>query len=337
MNSRFIFLLSAITFCVAFDVDKFLSRSCEIESGSLLKLKCSNFTLIPQEIYEIQIDDFIISNHKLVEFDSCSIGIVNENFFTKFPEAVSINITKCNVSMDSSIYPTSDRTVKLNELAFNGCRFMNNKDTNALNTLNMLEKMTIVDSWFHYKLLDRHFLRNLTNLTQIHLEMCGFQYVESGAFDDLHSLKSFHFEGSNITYLPNRMLEKNVNLETFNFLKSKLTEIPLNFLPKSVERISLESNSISILKKNQFKSLAKLEVLVLSHNKIGRIHKRAFNGLKVLKELNMNSNNITILAKRHFQGLDNLKEVYLIDNQIDQHNQRVLEDLVANSRISIIF
>lgn len=336
MNSRFIFFVFLIKFCFAFNVNKFVTRFCE-ETDSPRKLCCSNFSLIPQEIYEVQIEDFVISNHKFVEFSSCSIGIVNENFFTKFPEAVSINITKCNVSMDSSIYPTSDRLVKLHELVFQECRFMNNKETNALNTLNMLERISIVNSWFHHKELDRHLFRNLTNLTQFFCSFCGFQHIESAAFDDLTNLNTFHFEGSNITFLPNRLLEKSVNLVKFTLLKNNLTEIPLSFLPKSVEKVVIEFNSISILKKNQFKSLVHLQVLNLSNNKIERIHKRALNGLKQLRELNINFNNITFLAKRHFQGLDNLKQIYLNGNQIDQHNQNVLGEMERNSGVSIVF
>lgn len=327
MNSLFIFLVFLIKVCVAFDVNKFLTRSCEIENGSLSKLSCSNFSLVPQEIYEVQTEDFIISNHNIVEFSHCSIGIVNENFFTKFPEALSINFTNCNVSMDSSIYPTSSRTVKLNDMSFSECRFMNNKETNALNILNMLNKISIVYSWFHHNELDRQFLRNLTNLTEVNCYECGFHHIESGALDDLTSLKSLNFEGNNITHLPNGLLEKSVHLAKFSFVRNDLREIPLSFLPKSVENIVLDANSISTLKKNQFKALTKLEFLGLSNNNITKIHKRAFNGLENLKELNMNFNNITLLTKRHFRGLDYLKTINLLGNQIDQHHQKMFEEL----------
>lgn len=325
MNSLFIFFVFLIKVCVAFDVNKFLTRFCEIES--LSKLSCSNFSLVPQEIYEVQTEDFIISNHNIVEFSLCSIGIVNENFFTKFPEALSISFRNCNVSMDSSIYPTSNRIVKLKDLSFSECRFMNNKETNALNILNILNKISIAYSWFHHKALDRHFLRNLTNLTEVNCYQCGFHVIESGAFDDLTSLKSFSFEGNNITHLPNGLLEKNVNLENFSFVRNDLREIPLSFLPKSVVNIVLKTNSISILRKNQFKTLNKLEFLDLSNNKITKIHKRAFNGLEKLKELNMNFNNITLLTKRHFRGLEFLKQINLLGNQIDQHHQKMFEEL----------
>lgn len=329
MSSRLIFFVFLIKLCAAFDVDKFVSSFCEIddgENGKLSKLSCSNFSMIPQEIYEVQTEDFVIANQNIVEFSFCSIGIVNENFFTKFPEALTINFKSCNVSMDSSIYPTSNRNVKVNDLSFHQCRFMNNKDTNALNTLNMLSKISILNSWFHHKDLDRHFFRNLTNLREVNCYESGFHHIESGAFDDLISLKSFNFEGSNVTHLPNGLFEKSVNLKSFNFVRNDLKEIPMTFLPKSVENVVVDTNSISILKKNQFKGLVKLQFLDLSNNKIGRIHKRALNGLEKLKELNMNFNNITVLTKRHFQGLDYLKQIYLLGNPIDKH-QKVFEDL----------
>lgn len=328
MNSRLIFLVFLIKFCAAFDVSKFVTSFCEVDNGeNLSKLSCSNFSLIPQEIYEVQTEDFVISNQSIVEFSFCSIGIVNENFFTKFPEALSIDFKKCNVSMDSSIYPTSSRNVKLNDLSFSECRFMNNKETNALNTLNMLSKLSIISSWFHHKELDRHILRNLTNLTEFTCYECGFHLIVGGAFDDLTRLKSFNFEGSDVTHLPNALLEKSVDLVTFTFVRNDLREIPLSFLPKSVENINLDTNSISILRKNQFKGLTKLEFLDLSNNKIVRIHKRALSGLVKLKELNMNFNNITVLTKRHFQGLDYLKKIYLLGNQFDHHNHKVFEEL----------
>ncbi|KAL5280654.1 Tl.2 family protein [Megaselia abdita] len=324
MSTRFIFfVVFLIKICAAFDVNNFVNSFCDVENNML---SCSNFSLIPQEIYEVQTEDFIISNHNVLEFSFCSIGIVNENFFTKFPEALSINFKKCNVSMDSSIYPTSNRVVKLNDLSFSECRFMNNKDTNALNTLNMLSKFSILYSWFHHKELDRHFLRNLTNLTEINCYECGFHHISNGAFDDLDNLKSFNFEGSNVTHLPNGLLEKSRNLESFSFVRNDLRDIPMTFLPKSVKNVNLETNSISILKKNQFKGLINLEYLDLSNNQIGRIHKRGFNGLEHLKELNMNFNNITVLTKRHFQGLDYLKQIYLLGNQIGP-NQKVFEEL----------
>ncbi|KAL5280655.1 hypothetical protein ACFFRR_004580 [Megaselia abdita] len=319
MSSRIVIVLLVFELfmgeAVAFNGKGFIQTKCQVRNAESLII-CSNFTLTIGDIYEIQTVDFNISSHQSIEFKNCNVGIVNENFFSKFPEALSMSFENCKILLSSSILPVTPRLSKLINLSFHKSTIKDHLETNALKSLPELKTLYLNTIQLREKILDRYFLMNLSKLEQLSCYQCGFDRIQRGALDDLTNLTHFSYYNTNISYVHRNMFKRNKNLKTVEFYGNKLKRIPYNFFPKSVKTLMIEKNPIALLKEFQFKKLHFLETLFLDNNDIGNVHKRAFDGLKNLRTLSLSENNIKVLSKRHFKALVRLDSLRLRGNPL---------------------
>ncbi|KAL5280653.1 Tl.2 family protein [Megaselia abdita] len=322
MRSRIAFLIlifSIINQCLSFDTYSFLFNHCISKRGIPSFLTCSNFKFDSREIHEIQNSDFQISNDDFIQFEMCDPGIVNENFFDKFPNAFSITFENCDLSLKSSKSSTSNRRLRLASLHIHNSRVTDNKDSNALKFLPELKKLSLKKLRLENKEFDTKLFRRLYNLTNFECYDCGIEKIKDGGFDDFEKVEFFSIYDTKVDRLPHNLLSRMDRLKMFEFYGNDLTEIPKDLLPTSVVSINFGRNFIRKLDKNQFKGLNNLETLLLDNNLIEKIDKKAFKHVENIQILKLNNNKIKRLDLRVFGYLDNLRELDLRGNDLRFH------------------
>lgn len=312
-------LVSLIGRIIAFDAYSFLFNHCTSKRGFPSFLTCSNFKFNAQEIHEIQTSDFQISNDDFIHFELCNPGIVNENFFDKFPNAFSITFDNCDLSLKSSKKSTSTRRLRLANLHIHNSRVTDNKDSNAFKFLPELKKISLKKLRLEHREFDTKLFRKLYNLTNFECFDCGIEKIKDGAFDDFENVEFFSIYDTKVDHLNHNLIYKMDSLKMFEFYGNELADIPKDFFPHSVVSINLGRNFIKKLDKNQFKGLNKLETLLLDNNFIEKIDKKAFKYVENLQILKLNNNKLRRLHARTFCHLEDLKQLDLRGNDLRFH------------------
>lgn len=315
----FLSFLALIGRCIAFDSYSFLFNFCNSKRGSPSFLSCSNFKFSAKDVHDIQTSDFQISNDDFIHFESCDPGIVNENFFDKFPNAFSITFENCDLSFQSSKSSTSSRTLRLENLNIRNSRITNNKDSNALRYLPELKKLSLKKLRLEYKEFDSKIFRKLYNLTNFECFDCGIDKIKDGAFDDFENVEYFSIYDTKVSHLHHNVIYRMDKLKMFEFYGNEITEIPKDLFPESVVSINFGRNFIRKIEKNQFKDLNKLETLLLDNNFIEKVDKKAFKYVDNLKILKLNNNKIKRLDSKTFEYLRSLNELDLRGNDLNVH------------------
>ncbi len=103
---------------------------------------------------------------------------------------------------------------------------------------------------------------------------------------------------------------------------------------KNVQFFFLNDQNITIIKKEMFINLKKLNTLFLNNNKIKSIENESFISQIDLKTLFLNNNQLDKITEKSFKGLFNLKHLYLNNNSIQFIEIRAFADL---KKIQIIY
>lgn len=265
---------------------------------------------------EVQSSDFQISNDDFIHFEKCDPGVVNANFFDKFPNAISMTFDDCDLSLKSSKSTMSTRRPRLANLYIQNSRVTDNKDSNALQFLPELKKLSLKKLRLQNKEFDTNLFHKLYNLTNFECYDCGIEKIKDGAFDDWENVEYFSIYDTIVDRLPNNVVYRMDRLKMFEFYGNDLKDIPKDFFPHSVVSINFGHNSIRKLEKNQFNGLEKLETLLLDNNSIEKIDEKAFKYIEKLQILKLNNNKIGKLELKTFGDLGNLKELDLRGNAL---------------------
>ena len=119
-----------------------------------------------------------------------------------------------------------------------------------------------------------------------------------------------------------------------------IVNTPLLHVPRSVcrlttlQRLYLNSNSLTRLPDNCFTNLTALTILAAQFGRITKLQVGVFDGLHKLKELYLNSNNITELPDGIFDKLRMLVTLALDNNRISSIGSRVFDGL---SRLKLLY
>ncbi|XP_013386131.1 slit homolog 2 protein isoform X2 [Lingula anatina] len=95
----------------------------------------------------------------------------------------------------------------------------------------------------------------------------------------------------------------------------KFKSVPRN-IPSSVQKLDLEGNNITVIRRNDLKGLTNLKYMYLLDNQISTIEKGAFDDLVYLERLRLNRNKLTSLPDRLFEKTRGLYRLDLSDNKI---------------------
>ncbi|XP_067675052.1 toll-like receptor Tollo [Haliotis asinina] len=105
----------------------------------------------------------------------------------------------------------------------------------------------------------------------------------------------------------------------------------LNIVPHDVAPVTtylhLESNNITVVKKNDFFYLKQLKKLYLNNNSISSLQPGCFNGLGELTELHLQFNQLQSLSAGMWTGLGNLTHLYLQNNLLHTLRWHVFSNL----------
>lgn len=321
-----VILIFSISFGNAFDAGSFISQYCEENRTELI---CRYVNLKNSEIRAIQSEDFVISTKKTITFFGGDIGIVNGNFFKKFPNATAIKFMDTSLDFTSSMNSSFHHS--LESLSIDHCVISNNMNSNALHSLVKLKSLDMWGSVVQYKFLDRMFLSKNVILENLKLTRSGFNNTNRNALDSLIALKVLHLCDMEITSLPWNIFERNKHLIELNLSKNKLMKMPFkNTLPNSLRILNLSFNSIRSITKLKFTGLENLRILDLSGNLIEHLNENVFDNLQQLEVLNLENNLISDVNARHFKHMRNIKKVNLVLNRLID-TEKFEENIVRTS------
>lgn len=317
----------------SFDVDEFKATFCSDELDSNDELWCENFDLSVAHKDHIQKEDFIISEKGFVRFAKADIGVLNENFFQKFPNAVTIQFLSSNIVFGSSENGTK-HPLKL--LTFKSCKIQSSEDSNALKSLPNLEELVIVNpKKFENVKIDLKFLENNVNLRHLILKFGASHklyndLIGDGVLDMLPNLEYFSFDGK-IEKITQDTFKNNRNLTSLRLQNNGLLEIEGETpFPESLQHLIISRNHLRNISM-AFKGLTNLKMLDLSTNNIGNFESSTFDDLIKLRVLFLDANELSCFAERHMENLKRLSGLYLRYNYLEE------DDLEFINRDKILF
>lgn len=318
-------LIAALSAASAFNSEQFLSKYCVTNKfyenlQSIIDLYCSNVELSPEERHEIQNEDFVITNHKRIVFEGGDLDVVNVNFLKKFPKTEEIMFSNTSIKLINQI-EVVDSELPLETIYIADSKVYGTNNTNLFNSLLKLKQLSMSSNAMEQKTLTKEFLGRSPHLTYIHIFGYSFDKIDEDAFEDLPNLDMLNLESLNLTSLPNSI--RNLSQLTWiNLSENKLTVFPRDVLPSSLEEISLLSNYIKHVSKEDFKSFPSLTKLLLVDNLIEKLDEDTFEDLGKLEELALDGNKLSdsSVSKTHFEKLKNLKGVNLDRNFINVEN-----------------
>lgn len=312
----------------AFDVQKFLKTYCQENQNGL---NCSYFYFNSSDSNDFQNSNFVISNAKEVNFSKCETGGVNENFFSKFPEAQRMRFYDCTVNLTSSTKSLGKPTHPLKDLEFDYSKVYNTRNVNAFKSLVDLKTITfsnlkslITQSY----IFDSTLLENNKKLLEINFANSSISRLSVDAFWKQVDLIKLTISETFLSDMESEWLKFNKKLETFIFESNHIKYIPADMiLPKTLMRLSFKNNEIIAVSEFNFVGLKKLVDLDLQRNHIEAVSESAFSDLSSLIILNLSENRIYDISKSHFKPLKSLNVLYINSNSIKQLPNNIFDSL----------
>lgn len=325
----YLILAVGIIFLVSihgFDLKGFVKDHCGLEQSRRhrVELKCSNFEFSKAVIDDIQANDFIITNLTKIHFENCDIGIVNDNFFAKFPKVELLRLDRVNFTTSP---PTREFSLasplKFVQIFITEGSITHTQCSNFLGSMPDLEHIYIGSTLIDFKVMDSNFFENNIKLYRISLYNLSFVSFEEGVFDNLQSLETIYFSKINLSYLPRNLFSKNQILKAVMIEDCNLIRVPELDYPKSLNHLSLKLNRIRSLTISSLKNMENVTILQLGSNQIENFWLEVFDEMKNLTNLDLSNNSITEISKDHFWRIDNMT---LIDLRLNNIGKTDLED-----------
>ncbi|XP_038071184.1 slit homolog 1 protein-like [Patiria miniata] len=92
---------------------------------------------------------------------------------------------------------------------------------------------------------------------------------------------------------------------TVDCLNRGLQYVPVN-IPSNTERLNLDGNNITKIRKGDFDNLRRLRVLQLTNNQIISIERGAFSDLRSVERMRLDGNQLQSLPELVFSSMDSL-------------------------------
>lgn len=293
--------------CRSLDPDEFKSKYCSQSQASFLY--CNGVNLTSSEIEDIQNNEFVISNCSHVVFQSSELGVVNGNFFKKFPDAEEIRFAYSTFNLTSS--KKVSKLEKLKRLVLRMCNVDKIDDGNIFESFENLESL----------IMELYLSENLTFSNKILEQNKKLRFLEIAAFkgrlnvnenflSNLEDLKELNlrFLGD----ISTNLLKNNKKVEKVILSSDSLNDVPEElYIPETVKLLHLNDMKIQNISRKMFKNLKKLNVLNLSANNIRSFEVDTFEDLNNLNTLTISSNKLCDISKHHFEHLKILKKLDL--------------------------
>ncbi|KAL5274133.1 Tl.2 family protein [Megaselia abdita] len=313
-NKVVLILLIFCLRCRAFEVEKFKKEYCteNLEQSSLY---CSSLNITISEVTDIQENDFVISNCSHIVFQSAELGVVNNNFFKKFPQAEEIRLSYSSFNLTSS--KKVDDLPKLKKLVFRLCTVENINNSNAFESLSNLESLIMEFYLRGNATISKNLLEKNNKLR--FLEIAAFKgklEFSENVLTTLENLKEL-----NIRFVGNissNLLKNNKKIENLIISSDVMNSFPEDLvIPETVKLLHLNDLKIQNISRKHFEKLKALKVLNLSANHINSFDTNTFIDLENLTSLTMSSNKLSDVTEEHFIHLKNLKKLDLRYNYLN--------------------
>ena len=171
-------------------------------------------------------------------------------------------------------------------------------------------------------------LRN-TSIKYLSMKNNKMGNIPQRGFADLKQLLYLDLSASGIFTISETAFEGLDALNTLFLNDNQLSSVPRG-LPPSLQKLYLNGNQITALRKNIFSNLSKLQLLYLGNNKIAKLEKDAFHGLMSLTKIHLVKNLINNLPGNIFTSFIVLESLELNKNNI----QRIPNDPSLFSQMS---
>ncbi|KAL5273266.1 hypothetical protein ACFFRR_000185 [Megaselia abdita] len=317
-------LVLFVVSCRCFKPEEFLNNYCQQSSFQFSKdqlnididLLCHNFNFNSEDIEDIQHRDFIISNKTSIYIENAKIGILNEKFFEKFPNALEIILRDVEMKLQSSAIENSNNKSQLKTLRLLNCQLHENKETTAFNGLQSLELIEIRSATLDNKEIGSNFFEGCPKLKKISLTRSQITNIGKDVFRNLLLLRYLDISqlGLNGESFSSYSLVNNNNLEYLDLSSNEFKDIVS--LPVSLKMFNVSQNQISKISKSDFQNLPVLEELSLDDNNLDDIPEDSFGGMKSLVTLSLARNKIHRISEETFKNLPKLKNLNLQQNLI---------------------
>lgn len=311
----------------SFDIDEFKATYCSDELDSYDELWCENFDLSTNDKDHIQKEDFVISEKSFVRFAKADIGVLNEDFFKKFPNAKTMHFLSSNVVFGSTENVTP-HPLKL--LTFKSCKMQSLENSNFLKSFEDLEELVIVNpKKFENIKIDTKFLENNQNLRHLILTLGASQklsndFMADGVLDVLPNLEYFSYNGK-MEEITSETFKSNKNLTSLRLQNNGLSEIEGEWaFPESLQHLIISRNHLRNIS-TAFKGLSNLKMLDLSTNNIGNFEGCTFDDLVKLRVLFLDANELSCFAERHIENLKSLSGLYLRYNYLEEDDLKFID------------
>jgi Leucine-rich repeat (LRR) protein len=171
-------------------------------------------------------------------------------------------------------------------------------------------------------------LRN-TSIKYLSMKNNKMGNIPQRGFADLKQLLYLDLSASGIFTISETAFEGLDALNTLFLNDNQLSSVPRG-LPPSLQKLYLNGNQITALRKNIFSNLSKLQLLYLGNNKISKLENDAFFGLTSLTKIHLVKNLINNLPGNIFTSFIVLESLELNKNNI----QRIPNDPSLFSQMS---
>lgn len=296
----------------------FINQHCQSRNQSVL---CYNFNLSHQETSEIQDQDFVLSRATNITFRSCDIGIVNVNFFSKFPNAERMSFTNVTLSLTPSNKLTNYRSsnhLPLKSLILASCTVSDLQRSNSLKWMRNLENILIYNVTLNdFFSVDNVLLMETIGLRTLNITNGNLEFKEN-VFGNFMNLKSLTLRNQRIFELNKDFLSRYYKLHTLDLSLNHLRIVPS--VPKSVENLNLDGNQIEYIVQEDFNNMRSLKSLSLNKNKLKFFSQETFENLVNLRILNLADNEFNHFTENYVRSLKLLERLDLRGNFLKDLN-----------------
>lgn len=365
------FLIIALLFCFqgseAFNHVEFLDKYCTVEANikvtadavkvsDISGFLCEHFVLKEEDIRGLASTSVIFSKGENVVFKYCDLGYFNEDLTSLFPRIRSLYIENCKVSLKQTT-TSSKKTTKspLKRISFFNSTITDNLKSSAFKKMTHLNDFLVFRSNFEHPIIDSQLLEANRNLDWIYILHSNIKELSKDLLKNIPELSELHLSGNSIQNFDESFFENQTELSFLSLMDNKLRSLPssldLLYKQQNLEFINLSGNDISVdqLLRVHFKKFVRTIYLDLSRNtRITSIALDAFKDMDGLRFLNVSGSNIEILdtlGSRNvtqldisknkirtieedvFQGLSKLGTLDLSDNLIEVIEEAAFKDL----------
>lgn len=296
-------ILSISNLSQGFDTDEWVSKFC---NSSPKGQKCEEFNFTKEEREDIQNSEFVISNETSILFENGNIGVLNEHFLEKFPYAHVIRFKNIIMQLDES---TKSINHPVTIMEFESCEINGVQNSNFFQTLPDLNQLTIRQSKFDHKVVEKSLFDIKSELKLLSLISNDISGINDDAFEGLTNLEHLDLTDSLETLSPN-LLTKLLKLRSLNLASNHLHEVPCDAIPENMVALFLSGNEIHELNFENCKFQSNLKYLTLYRNGIESIDESTFDAFPNLEYIDLGHNKFERFSNVHIKNLPHLKRIY---------------------------